>query len=362
MSLKDIEKAWRYGWMRLIGAMSAGDRVATPPAWSDREWSVLYTRTQGIGDMILATGILRAIARAQPTIALDVLTSPAAAPVLEGNPYVRRVLTRPRSAAGLAQLVGTIRRSRYDVLIDGKITRGAAFIRSPALAAVSRAPYRIGVGGGHHHLVFNLCVERFDRTSTHMVDGGAPLARPFVPHIEEADLRPEIFLTEREVGDACRAWSAADGNDASHDERWLVNISAGSPVRRWPNERWVALIRHLRARCPSATVAVIGSIAEWSSVREVALASGVAAVKTESLRSALAMVASSAHVITADTSVTHAASAFRVPTVVLLQCGLNQWLPWHVPHSVAYWSGSTIESLSVPVACDALDALLYSNA
>ena len=64
--------------------------------------------------------------------------------------------------------------------------------------------------------------------------------------------------------------------------RWLVNISAGSSIRRWPNERWVALIEHLRIRRPSATVAVMGSVNEWDSVREVALASGAAAVRTES--------------------------------------------------------------------------------
>lgn len=361
MSFSDIEKAWRFGWMRLIGSMSAGESVVAPPAWPDREWSVLYMRTQGIGDMILATGILRAIARAQPTIALDVLTSPQALPVLDGNPYVRRVHVLPRSAPGVARLVGTIRRSKYDVIIDGKITRGASFIRSPAFALVSRAPYRIGVGGGNHRLVFNLCVKRFDRASTHMIDGSAALATPFDSHVDTTDMRPEIFLTEREISNACREWSAADGNGASHDRRWLINISAGSSIRRWPNERWVALIEHLRARCPSSAVAVIGSVSEWTSVCEVAQASGVVAVRTDRLRSALAMVATSAHVITADTSITHAASAFQVPTVVLLQCGLTRWLPWHTPHTVAYWSGATIESLSVPVACDALDELLHSN-
>ena len=68
----------------------------------------------------------------------------------------------------------------------------------------------------------------------------------------------------------------------------------------------------------------------------------------------------SARVITADTSITHAASAFCVPTLVLIQRGLTQWLPWHTPHVAAYWSGATIASLGVPVACEALDELLVS--
>jgi heptosyltransferase-2 len=361
MSFSGIEKAWRVGWMRAIGAMSAGESVATPPAWSDREWSLLFMRTQGIGDMILATGILRAIARAQPTIALDVLTSPRAAPVLEGNPYVRRVLTMPRDARGIARMARTIRRSKYDVLVDGRISRGASFVRSPALAAFSRAPYRVGVDGGNHRFVYNLCVERFDRASTHMIDGSVALAMPFAPHADAADMRPEIFLTEGETNSACREWLAAARGGASNECRWLINISAGAPIRRWPHDRWIALIKHLLARRPSATIAVIGDVREWASVQEVAQASGAAAVNTGTLRSALAMVATSARVITADTSITHAASAFCIPTVVLLQRGLTQWLPWQTPHSVAYWSGSTIESLSVGVASDALDELLYAS-
>ena len=361
MRFSNVEKAWRRGWMRSIGALSTGERVAKPPAWRDHEWSVLYMRTQGIGDVILATGIFRTIASAQPTVSLDVLTTANAAPVLEGNPYVRRVYQLPRSLVRAARVARTIRREHYDVVIDGKITRGASFIRSPVFTMASRAPYRIGVGGGNHDLVFNLCVDRFDRTSTHMVDGSAALARPFGVDLASADLRPEIFLTKSEIENANREWCAAGAHRDHPNERWLLNISAGASLRRWPNERWIELIAHLRRRRPTAAIVVIGSASEFASVTDVARASGVAAVKTSSIRSALAMVGTSTRVITADTSITHAASAFCVPTLVLIQRGLSQWLPWHTPHVAAYWSGATIASLGVPVACEALDELLVSE-
>jgi ADP-heptose:LPS heptosyltransferase len=360
MRFSDVEKTWRRGWMRSIGILSAGDRAAESPSWPDRQWSVLYTRPQGIGDVILATGVFRAIANAQPTVSLDVLTTARAAPVLDGNPHVRRVHLLSRSTTGIAGLVRTIRRARYDVVIDGKITRGASFIRSPALTLASRAPYRIGVGGGNHHLVFNLCVDRFDRTSTHMVDGSASLATPFGVDLASTDFRPEIFLTRSEIESANREWCAAGTNAEHHGERWLLNISAGAPVRRWPNERWIGLIAHLRRRRPSSTIVVVGSTSELASVMAVARASGVVAVRTDQLRSVLAMVGTSTHVITADTSITHVASAFCIPTLVLIQRGLTQWLPWQTPHAAAYWSGATIESLGVPVASEALDELLVS--
>ncbi len=361
MQFGQIEQAWRRGWMRGIGMLSAGETVAELPRWNERPQAVLYMRTQGIGDVILATGTLRAMALAQPSIALDVLTTAQASPVLERNPYVRRVHVLPRTFLGALEVARTIRREKYDVVIDGKITRGASFIRSPALTLASRAPYRIGVGGGNHPLVFNVCVDRFDRSTTHMVEGSAALATPFGVDLPATDLRPEIFLSEQETKSADEVWSASAGHAEIHRERWLINISAGAAPRRWPNDRWIALSAHLRALSPEATIIVVGSVADWSSVCDVASRGGAVAAPTPRLRDVLALVGTSTHVVTADTSITHAASAFRIPTVVLIQQGLTQWLPWHTPHSAAYWSGSTIESLSIASACDALDGLLQCS-
>ncbi len=358
MSLGLIEQAWRRGWMRSIGMLSAGERVAKLPRWNERPHSVLYMRTQGIGDLILATGALRAIAHAQPSLALDVLTTAQASPVLEHNPYVRRVHVLPHSLLGVLEVVRAIRREKYDAVIDGKITRGASFIRSPALTLASRAPYRVGVGGGNHPLVFNVCVDRFDRATTHMIEGSAALATPFGVDLQTTDFRPEIFLSEVETAAANESWSSATGRDENRRERWLINISAGAALRRWPNDRWIALVKYLRARRPEATIIIVGSSTEWSSVCDVAYQGDAVAVPTRRLREVLAMVGTSTRVITTDTSITHAASAFCIPTVILIQRGLTQWLPWQTQHSIAYWSGSTIESLSVATACEALDELL----
>ncbi len=347
--------------MQSIGALSGGERVARVPDWDARPWSVLYLRTQGIGDVILATGVFRAIARSHSTISLDVVTTRAAAPVLDNNPYVRRVITTGKGIAESAALVSVMRRSKYDVVIDGKITRGASFIRSPTLTMLSRAPYRIGVGGGNHHLVFNMCVPRYDRSTTHMVKGSAALASPFGVDLETTSFRPELFLSAGERERAERSWDAAARSRSGNGTRWLVNLSAGALVRRWPDERWIALISHLRAREPHATIAVIGVEAERDAVQRVALVSGAAAVSAPRLRDALAMVGTSERVITSNTSITHAASAFSIPTVLLLERGEDQWRSWCTPSEVAYWTGSSVASLDVETAKDALDRLLASR-
>ena len=361
LDLGGVERAWRRAWMRSIGALSAGERVAPIPDWDARPWSVLYLRTQGIGDVILATGVFRAIARSHSTISLDVVTTRAAAPVLDNNPHVRRVIVTGKSIAESVALASAMRRSSYDVVIDGKITRGASFVRSPTLTMLSRAPYRIGVGGGNHHLVYNICAPRYDRAKTHMVQGSAALAAPFGVDLGTTSFQPEIFLSAEECVWATRQWEVAGGVRSTKGTRWLVNLSAGARVRRWPDERWIALISHLRAREPDATIAVMAVEAERDSVQRVALASGAAAVSAPRLRDALAMVGTSERVITSNTSITHAASAFRVPTVLLLERGEDQWGSWCTPSEVAYWDGSSVDSLEVETARAALDRLLASG-
>lgn len=347
--------------MRAIGALSSGDRIASPPDWDARATSVLYMRAQGIGDLILATGVLRAIMRAHPAITLDILTTPAAAPVLDWNPHVHGILLLRRSAAQYLALARAVRAARYDVIIDGKITRGASFVRSPALTMVARAPYRVGVGGGNHSLVYNVCVPKFDRTTTHMVEGSASLASPFGIDLSSTDLRPEIFLSGEERRHAERQWIRAAAERGTQGARWLVNLSAGSVERRWPHDRWIALLRHLRARRPRATIAVMGVDAEWDAVRHVASAAGASAVPAPLLRDALALVATCGHVITSNTSITHAASAFCVPTVLLLERGHDQWAPWNTPAEIAYWSGPNVSALDVDTAIGALDRFLLAQ-
>lgn len=361
MDLGSLERAWRRSWMWSIGTLSPGDRVATAPDWDSRSWSILYMRAQGIGDVILATGVLRAIARSHQTFALDVLTTPAASPVLDHNPHVRRVHTLSHTLRNYVELQDTLARARYDVVIDGKITRGASFIRSPAFTLTLRARYRVGVGGGNHRFVFNMCVPAFDRSTAHMIEGSANLALPFGVDLGTTDFRPEVFLTEPERARAESEWTSAASARSTTGRRWLVNLSAGNGRRRWPDDRWIALVAHLRARRPCATIAVIGVEGESGSVQRVASEAGAVAVPAPRLRDALALVGTSERVVTCDTSITHAASAFSIPTVLFLEHGHDQWGPWKTPSAVAYWTGASVSTLDVGTARAALERFLSAN-
>ncbi len=102
-------------------------------------------------------------------------------------------------------------------------------------------------------------------------------------------------------------------------------------------------------------IVVIGLPSEWESVKTVAAAVRGEATKTPELRDALALVATSDLVFTPDTSISHAASAFNKPAVVLLRGDCWQYAPWDIAGEVVFWSGETISRLDVE---DVLPAVL----
>jgi ADP-heptose:LPS heptosyltransferase len=99
----------------------------------------------------------------------------------------------------------------------------------------------------------------------------------------------------------------------------IVHPGSADPARRWPVERFAAVVRAEREA--GRRVVVTGSAAEVGLAAEVARLAGlddgdVLAGKTDSLELA-ALVAAAARVVCGDTGVAHLATALGTPSVVL---------------------------------------------
>lgn len=356
MKLQDIERGWRVLWMRAIAGMLPGARTTAPPPWRDRTYRVLFVRYERIGDMIMSTGMIRALAQSQPTVQLDVLTAPACAPVLAHNPHVRKVLTLDRrSWQDYLRLMGEVRDQHYDVIVDGRINNPRVFTSTPLIMLASGAPYRIGVGGGNNDLVYNVRVTPYDR-SVPYIEGSKPLSIPFGVDPTRVEWRPEIWLSDGERADAEGVWIQAGA--AAGGTRLLVNLSASEPKRRWPDGKFTAALRHIRSRFKGIHIVVIGLPAEWESVRTVAEDVEALAVQTPRLRQALALVGTSDAVFTPDTSISHAASAFTRPSLVLLKRDHHPYAPYQTPGEIVFWDGERIEPLPYEQVAAALERVL----
>jgi ADP-heptose:LPS heptosyltransferase len=284
-----------------------------PPVWHAGPSRVLFLRHDRIGDMILSTGLLRVIARSHPTIALDVLASPANAPVLREDPHVRTLVVFDRTKP--LRYFDTVRRlrgARYDAVIDCMPT--APSLTTLLLMLASGARHRIGVAGRGHDEAFTLLVPPRPN-AVHIVDQLGTLAAAFGVHPDTADFRPRVHLTDAERAAASESWRAH--GRARPAQRLLVNVSSGRSFRRWPDARFVAVIRHVLDRRPEFEVLVIGAPDERERAVAIAREAGAGYAPTPTLRDALALVDTADLVFTPDTGLAHAASAFGRPAVVM---------------------------------------------
>lgn len=361
MKLSGIEKAWRAMWMRAIGRSLPGPRDVEAD-WGGAGGRVLFVRYERIGDMIMATGIIRVLAGAVAGGKVDVLANPSTAPVLYGNPYIGRVFVLDRKAWKSYASVGRdLRAEKYDVVVDGRINNPAVFTSTPLLMLASRAPYRVGVGGGNNDLIYNVRVAAYDR-GTPYIEGSKALAVPFGVDPEGVDWRPQIFLDAGEVAAAEGLWATATATARKREGRLLVNLSASEQRRRWQDQKFIEVLRRVRVVAPKLSIVVIGLPSEWESVEAVAGAVGALPVATPALREALALVGTSDMVFTPDTSISHAASAFEKPAVVLLKRDHHPYAPYDIPGEIVFWDGNEIHSLPSDSVAPAVERMVRAHA
>ena len=348
--------------MRLIGKSLPGPPATTLPLPLPDDTRVLFIRYERIGDMIMATSIIRVIASALPGGKIDVLATPTTAPVLENNPHVGKVLTLDRGS--WRSYLGLMRRLRgagYQVIVDGRINNPPIFTSTPLLMLAAGAKYRIGSGGGRNPDIYNVCVPEYDRR-THYIDGSKALAIPFGVDPVNVNWQPELFLTETEREAAEEQWPHAEAVGAQPGspprKRLLVNLSASEPKRRWPDGKFVTTLQEMKRDWPNLAIVVIGLPSEWDSVCSVAEQVGATPVATPRLRDAFALVGTAEMVFTPDTSISHAASAFGKPSLVLLKREHHPYAPYNTPGEIVLWGEDQIQQLRHETVTGALRKLI----
>ena len=306
--------------------------------------------------MILSTGVMRAIARSFPTITMDVLASPANAPVVAGADYVHDIIVfDKRATASYPSTFLRLRRGRYDAVIDCMVT--APSVTTLLLILASGAAYRVGIAGRGNDAAFNVTVPAETKPHAHMVDLLAALARAFDVDLATSERRPSLALTPEERARADRAWTGGSGKGVDGGPKILINVSAGTPARLWADDNYVAVMRHLREKAGDAVFRVIGAPAERSRAEYVAEHGRGEYVATPSIRDAFALVAAADLLFTPDTSIAHAASAFRVPCVAMYIRGTaQQWGVYETPGESVEHPDTTLRTLSLDRMLRAVDA------
>lgn len=348
--LKRLERTAKGALLRLVGVVLGGFRRRAVPDWSSGPVRVLFIRHDGIGDVLMSTPLLRAIARVHPNIAIDVLTFAGPAEALRGLPFIRAVhVFHPgRRLTYPLDVIARIRRERYDAIIDGTVRRfvdgrefgGHVKAAMTLLLLRSRARHRIGMAGRENDFVYTIAV-RASNAQAHHSRYTASLGLPFGVDPSAIDPRPAILLSAEEQEHGERAWSPGGSEPA----RLLVNISSLNECRRWDDGAYAAVLRGVRRQRPDVRIAIIGSPGDEARATVLARTVGAIAM-VPPLRVAFGAVAAASLLLTPDTSLGHAAAALGTPVVVMLPTGHEPLVPAGVDGIHLFGEGGQIRSIA----------------
>ena len=265
----------------------------------------LVVQTAFLGDVVLTTPLLSVLAERHGPV--DVVTTPAAAPLIETHPAVRRVIPYAKRGAdrgltGLLRLGRSLRAERYAFAYLPHRS-----LRSAALALIARIPRRVGFADGWRLLYTG---SRPRPATGHEIDRLLALA-DVLPHHQTA---PALGLTALDVAAAEAALRTGGIAGA---------FAALAPGSIWGSKRWphyAALAERVAGRLE---VVIVGGLEDASLGEDVVAAvgrsggRGVNLCGRLTLRQSAAVIRKAAVLVTNDSAPLHFAQAVATPTIAM---------------------------------------------
>ena len=272
--------------------------------------SILVVQTAFLGDVVLTTPLFRALRRCRPEARIAVLVTPEAAPLIEEDPHLDRVLTYDKKGGeSLGSAVRTVRAQAPNLLVAPHRSQ-----RSALLAIASGARTRVGFADAGFRWLYNRQVPR--PRERHEVDRNLALLGGIGCDPLASDRQLHAGCTERETEAVAEVLRAAGVTDGDH----ILGLCPGSvwATKRWCPEGFAAVGRAFAGK--GWRVAVLGGPGDREVSREVAEAIGSAALDaagTTPLKALAAWMERLDLLVSNDSAPLHVAAARDTPTVAV---------------------------------------------
>ncbi|MBF6125864.1 glycosyltransferase family 9 protein [Nocardia brasiliensis] len=274
---------------------------------------VLVLQARGLGDLLTAVPALRALRRARPHDRIVLAAPPRLKPIVDLIASVDAMV--PTADAGALrwdapgpQLAVNLHGPSTESIVALEKTEPGRILsyRNPAFPELSGPEWQPDM----HHV---------DRWC----------------HLLESD---EIVADRRNLG------LVPPVSTTSHRDCVVVHVGAGAPARRWPPDRFAAVVRHLLVL--GREVVLTGDEYEREIALNIAARAGLPIGRVlageQNLTELAATVAEASLVVCGDTGVAHLATAFGTRTVLLFGPTPPRWAgppPHLLNRHAVLWAG-----------------------
>lgn len=294
--------------------------------------SLLIINLGGIGDLLLSTGAVSAIRVALPQVRLDLLTIERCSAFMRTYHLFDTVYAVPdtRSLPAVLRTLMTLRRNRYDVAVNMRtITGRTAGLKLRALLTMIGARSTAGRNtDGYGSFLDERIPETLIAAQPEYLFDADTVRALGIPVDDPAPVPVPISAEDRS---AARILLASAG--ITSDDTVIGVHPGGEPSRRWPSERFVELLRRLRAQ-RSCTCIVTGSMNEHQVCAGIAAAAGAVhmAGKTATVGTMAAILERCRLFIANDTGAMHVCVSVGTPGVFLFGPGqIGRYRPFREP-------------------------------
>ena len=286
--------------------------------------NVLIVRLGKIGDMILASSAIEIIKNNYPLIKISLLTLNKNKELLKYNPKISYKYFTNKNILLYFKLF-FLRLNKYDLLIDlnDEQSKTSKFIREILNPKKSVA---------FHFNIYDkedISIERPSKETTHIIERIAYLLNNIGIEFDKKDILPKIYLGEIELNNVKDQITGF-----KKDKKILaVNLSAGAPIRYWPNKKWFELIKLINKDHSNWKVILLSDKKDTHLKEEITkgLDQDILIPQIFNSFQHFASYLSQADlVISPDTSAVHIASAFNIPIIALYpnyQWNFVSWQP-----------------------------------
>jgi ADP-heptose:LPS heptosyltransferase len=267
--------------------------------------SILVIKLRGVGDVLLSTIVTKNLRLAFPEARIDYLTEPPGSEVLEGNPFLDRIVVFDRKTMTGWDLISQIRGMSYSMVID--------LFGNPRTALVTRlsgARFRVGFRFRLRRHAYNIVVEPRGAL-VHNTQFNLDALEAIGVAIQDRNLYFPVALNDEEYVDRFLRDAGLGGGLIG-----ALNSSGGWYTKRWQLEKFAMLADRLVERYEASIVITWGP-GELEEAKKLKLAMDKPAFvpPPTSLKQLGALFKRCSFLVTNDSGPMHIAAAVGTPVL-----------------------------------------------